>query len=186
MEYDRPSTGHFHGSLSYSSRPKSAAEKKEFWLVLDEACLRKDHLWLRMDHLLSAGYLVENQVSTSSFSTTHLLTFANHQPEQVRIHSHDGLNTFVSGRRGTVVHHNFEVSLNNYLFALHLVSGTAASTVITRLTRSPTTTRTPSSSTSRSKAHCQRYLVNIVIVFFIAIVSCQHCHHPLPGQRSVS
>ena len=55
-------------------------------VLLDEACLRKDHLWLRMDHLLSAGYLVENQVSTSSFSTTHLLTFANHQPEQVRIH----------------------------------------------------------------------------------------------------
>ena len=117
--------------------------------MLDEACLRKDHLWSRMDHLLSAGYLMENQVSTSSFSTTHLLTFANHQPEQVRIHSHDGLNTFVSGRRGTVVNHNFEVSLKNYLFALHLVSGTAASTVITRLTRSPTTTRTPSSSISR-------------------------------------
>ena len=89
-------------------------------MVLDEACLRKDHLWSRMDHLLSAGYLVENQVSTSSFSTTHLLTFANHQPEQVRIHSHDGLNTFVSGRRRTVVHHNSEVILNNYLFALQL------------------------------------------------------------------
>ena len=139
--------------------------------MLDEACLRRDHLWSRMDHLLSAGYLVDNQVSTSSFSTTHLLTFANHQPEQVRIHSHDGLNTFVSGRRGTVVHHNFEVSLNNYLFALHLVSGTAASTVITRLTRSPTTTRTPSSSTSRFEPDCQRSLANIAIVIFIAIVS---------------
>ena len=35
-----------------------------------------------MDHLLSAGYLVESGVSSTSFST-HLLTFPNQQTEQV-------------------------------------------------------------------------------------------------------
>ena len=38
----------------------------------------------RMDHLLSAGYLVESGISTTNFST-HLLTFTNQQSEQVNI-----------------------------------------------------------------------------------------------------
>ena len=48
-----------------------------------------------MDHLLSAGYLVESGVSSSSFST-HLLTFSNNQQqsEQVGIRCKTMIDTF--------------------------------------------------------------------------------------------
>ena len=37
-----------------------------------------------MDHLLSAGYLVESGVSSSTFST-HLLTFSNNQQQSEQV-----------------------------------------------------------------------------------------------------
>ena len=46
-----------------------------------------------MDHLLSAGYLVESGVSSTSFSTR-LLTFPNQQTEQVGISCKNMINTF--------------------------------------------------------------------------------------------
>ena len=43
-------------------------------------------LQMSMDHLLSAGYLVESGVSSSTSFSTHLLTFSNNQQtEQVGI-----------------------------------------------------------------------------------------------------
>ena len=86
LEYDQPSTGHFHGLLVYS-RPKSAAAEKGV-LIWGLQCKS-------MDHLLSAGYLVESGVSSSSFST-HLLTFSNNQQqsEQVGIRCKTMIDTF--------------------------------------------------------------------------------------------
>ena len=72
-------------------------------------------MWLHMsmDHLLSAGYLVESGVSSTSFST-HLLTFSNQQSEQVGISCKNLMDTFSpihSGGRGADIYLKSEVSI---------------------------------------------------------------------------
>ena len=68
---------------------------------------------MSMDHLLSAGYLVESGVSSTSFST-HLLTFSNQQSEQVGFSCKNLIETFSpihSGGRGADIYLKSEVSI---------------------------------------------------------------------------
>ena len=81
-------------------------------------------LHMSMDHLLSAGYLVESGVSSTSFST-HLLTFSNQQSEQVGISCKSLMDTFSpihSGGRGANIYLKSEVSFPKKLFCQSLLS----------------------------------------------------------------